>query len=144
MTADSGAPTARAALGRWQGGDKAGAAVLIKLSKEDQRQHGLAGMLHGEHYRTDALLDAVQANESEALHNIQVAIDAGLIDRTIFSEPAFDALRDSQEFLAMKLNMDGILASEREKALQMMCFNNPVPEAWQPLSETCDGVEAKP
>ncbi len=32
------------------------------------------------------------------------------------------------------------LALERAKALQLMCFNNPVPDAWQPLPGTCEGV----
>ena len=141
---DSGASTARAALGRRRAGDQAGAAELIELAKEDQHQHGLAGILHGEHYRADAILEAVQGNEAMALHNIQLAIEAGLTDRSVFSEPAFEALRGSQAFIALELKLDTFLASEREKALQMICYNNPVPESWQPLPETCEGVEESP
>ena len=79
-----------------------------------------------------------------ALHYIQKAIDVGIRDRTIFSEPAFKALSELPEFLMLKLKLDEILASEREKALQIICYNNPVPESWQPLPETCEGVEEKP
>jgi hypothetical protein len=25
--------------------------------------------------------------------------------------------------------------------LQLICFNNPAPGAWQPLQKTCEGVE---
>ena len=57
---------------------------------------------------------------------------------------ADEALRDSQEFLTLKLKLDENLAKEHEKALQMMCYNNPVPEAWQPLPGTCMGVDSTP
>jgi len=140
---DSGAPTARAAFGRWRAGDQA-AAVLAELARADQRQKSLAGRRDGEYYRTEAILEAIEGNKAVALHNIQKAIDVGIRDRTIFSEPAFKALSDLQEFLMLKLKLDEILANEREKALQMMCYNNPVPEAWQPLPETCEGVEETP
>jgi hypothetical protein len=35
---------------------------------------------------------------------------------------------------------DGMLADEHEKVLQLICFSNPVPDQWQPLLETCEGV----
>jgi hypothetical protein len=34
-----------------------------------------------------------------------------------------------------------MLAVERQKTLQMICFDNPNPGEWQPLPETCEGVE---
>ena len=34
--------------------------------------------------------------------------------------------------------------AERDKILQLICFNNPVPDDWQPLPETCEGVEQRP
>ena len=30
---------------------------------------------------------------------------------------------------------------EHDKVLQLICFNNPVPDDRRPLPETCDGVE---
>jgi hypothetical protein len=30
---------------------------------------------------------------------------------------------------------------EHQKILRLICFNNPVPDEWQPMSETCEGVE---
>jgi hypothetical protein len=29
---------------------------------------------------------------------------------------------------------------EHDKVLQLICFNNPTPDNWQPLPETCEGV----
>jgi len=42
------------------------------------------------------------------------------------------------------LKLDAILAVEHEKILQLICFNNPVPDEWQPMSETCEGVVEQP
>jgi hypothetical protein len=30
---------------------------------------------------------------------------------------------------------------KRRNVLQLICFNNPVPDSWQPLHETCEWVE---
>jgi hypothetical protein len=76
------------------------------------------------------------------LFNIEDAIEAGLRDRSVFPEPALQQFRNAPEFQALEARLDEILAFEREKALQMMCFNNPVAESWQPLPETCEGVTA--
>ena len=103
----------------------------------------MSGVREGEYYRTEAILDAIEGNEEIALQNMQKAFDTGLRDRSIFFEPAFEAFHDTPEFLALELELDEILASEREKVLQMMCYNNPVPEAWQALPETCEGVESE-
>jgi hypothetical protein len=37
--------------------------------------------------------------------------------------------------------MEAIVAEEHEKILQLICFNNPVPDEWQPMPETCEGVQ---
>jgi TolB-like protein/Tfp pilus assembly protein PilF len=134
------AATARAALGRLRSGDDEGALHLIELTTEDLRQRRRAGFIHAEYYRAAALLDALAGENGEALENIEKAIETGPRDRSLFSEPAFDALRDSPEFQALESRLDSILAAQRVEALQMMCFNNPVPDAWQPLPETCEGV----
>ena len=62
-------------------------------------------------------------------------------DRIIFDNPALDELRDNPRFIAVRDEFDAILAEEHEKVLQLICFNNPVPNDWRPLPETCDGVE---
>ena len=42
--------------------------------------------------------------------------------------------------IAVQVEPDIFLGAEREKTLQMMCFNNPVPDEWQPLPETWERV----
>ena len=56
-------------------------------------------------------------------------------------DPVFDDLRDDLRFVRLGQNLDAILADEHRQLLQLICFNNPVPGEWQPLPETCEGVE---
>jgi TolB-like protein len=136
----SRAPRARAAFGRRVTGDAEGANHLIAWLREDLAQQRLAGMTGGDYYRSAAMLAAMDGNEAEALRSLDQAISRGLRDRSIFSEPVFAALRDSPEFGKLESRLNAILARERAMALQLMCFENPVPQAWQPLPETCEGV----
>jgi TolB-like protein len=140
MNSETVAPSARLALGRMRSGDQAGAMTLVELATENQGQRVQAGFINGEFYRATAILDAIVGKDAAAIQNLEEAIDVGLRDRSVFSEPAFDALRESPEFQALESRLDSIIAAEREKTLQMMCFHNPVPDAWQPLPETCEGV----
>jgi TolB-like protein len=135
-------PTARAAFGRHYAGDTEGAAELVKLAVAWQDELGRAGWKGKDYYRAAAILSGVEGNQAVALFNIEDAIEAGLRDRSVFSEPALQQFRDAPEFLALEAKLVKILASERKKALQMLCFSNPVAEFWQPLPETCEGVTA--
>ena len=54
-----------------------------------------------------------------------------------FMDPAFDDIRDDRRFIALQEELDEILAEEREKVLHLICFNNAVPDEWQPMPETC-------
>ena len=55
----------------------------------------------------------------------------------------FEDLRDDPLYIALRRELEQILATEREKILQLICFNNPAPDDWQPMPETCEGVEEK-
>jgi hypothetical protein len=61
-----------------------------------------------------------------------------------FDDPVFEDLRDDPRFVALKQELNAILAVEHEKVLQLICFNNPVPDDWQPMPETCEGVDKAP
>jgi TolB-like protein len=137
-------PTARAAYGRLRSGDAEGAMALVHLANQWQNELGRAEWKGKGYYRAAAILAGVEGNQAVALFNIEDAIDAGLRDRSVFAEPALQQFRDATEYQSQQTRLDEILASEREKALQMMCFNNPVAESWQPLPETCEGVDAAP
>jgi len=55
--------------------------------------------------------------------------------------PVFDGLRDDPRFAELRQQMEDRLAEEYEQILQLICFDNPIPDDWQPLPETCEGVE---
>ena len=53
----------------------------------------------------------------------------------------FDELQQEPRFVALREKLHSMLLVEHEKVLQLICFNNPVPNEWQPLPETCEGVK---
>ena len=40
---------------------------------------------------------------------------------------------DEPRFVALQQEIDDFLAIERDKVLQLICFNNPAPSGWQPM-----------
>ena len=72
---------------------------------------------------------------------LKSAIQLGLRDPQVFYDPIFEDLWDEPRFVALQQELDAILAVEHAKVLQLICFNNPTPDNWQPLPETCEGVE---
>ena len=73
------------------------------------------------------------------------ALRTGVRDSSIRSirdldSPIFDAIRDEPGFIEVRKELDDIMVVEHEKVLQLICFNNPSPNEWRPLPETCEGV----
>jgi hypothetical protein len=58
--------------------------------------------------------------------------------------PIDEDLRDKPRFVELQRELDAILAVEHGKILQLICFDNPVPDEWQPMPETCEGVVEQP
>jgi hypothetical protein len=74
---------------------------------------------------------------------VRSALQHGLRDPLFFSDAIFEYVWNEPRFVALQQELDTILATEHEKVLQLICFNNPVPDHWQPLPETCEGVVAQ-
>ena len=130
MTGDQAKDTQM--IGQFGVGFYASFIVADKVTLETRRAGASAE--HAIHWESDG-------EGSFSLENIEKAIEKGPRDPSLFSEPAFDTLRESPEFQALDSRQESILAEQRITALQMICFNNPIPDAWQPLPETCLGVE---
>jgi TolB-like protein len=135
------APSARATLGRTRRGNAGGASELAGLTRQILQQRELAGLIHAELYRASAILHAVGGAHDAALEDLDKATQMGPRDPSIFSEPAFADIRDTDRFKLLEARLESFLAGERARALQMLCFDNPVPETWEPLPETCAGFE---
>jgi len=64
-----------------------------------------------------------------------------LYHRFNLSHRDIEDLRDEPRFVALRQELDAIVAAEHDKVLQLICFNNPVPDDWQPMPETSEGVD---
>jgi hypothetical protein len=130
-------PTARMAYGMMAAGDITGAEEILNLLREEIRAREQAGIYDSYRFRAAAMLAAMEDNNKLAINNLNTAIDNGLRDRFILREPALSALQGDIEFQAVVDRLDQILSEEHGKTLELICSDNPAPELWQPLPETC-------
>jgi TolB-like protein len=133
--------TIRLALSRRQAGDEDGFNLAAGLVTRDVEARAAAVAEDQFSLRARAMLAALQGDKERAFMSIRKAMDDGMRDPGFFREPALASLVDEPGFKALKAEMDDMLAIERENILQLVCFNNPVPGAWQPLAKTCEGIE---
>ena len=137
-------PSVRMALGRSQAGDNDGLELLLQLIDQDIAARTEADLLDGFSYRAIAMLAALRGDSKMVVDSLKTAIELGLRDPGMFSEPVFASLQDDAEFLAVQAQLHAMLQAERKKTLQLICHENPVPDSWQPLAESCSGVERRP
>jgi TolB-like protein/Flp pilus assembly protein TadD len=130
-------PTVRMAYGRLQAGDLEGAEEILDLVRNDLRSRKEAGIRDSYLLRAAAMVAAMEDNRELVLRNLNAAIDTGLRDKFIFREPILNSFQDDAEFKAVASRLDEILAGERSRALELICFDNPAPDVWQPLHQTC-------
>ena len=89
----------------------------------------------------EAMIAGFEDNPDRVIAALKSAIQHGLRFSQAFDDIMFENLRDDPRLVALQEELDAILATEHDKVLQLICFNNPTPEHWQPLPETCEGVE---
>jgi tetratricopeptide (TPR) repeat protein len=124
-------------LTRRKAGDEEGAQTAAQLAMQD---HAAARAGGQNYHMLEALIAAFEHNPDRAFAALQSAIQNGLRWAMFFDDPIFEDLRDNQRFVALRHELDAILAEEHSKILQLICFNNPVPDEWQPMPETCEGA----
>jgi hypothetical protein len=125
---------------RRRSGDEVGAEAVAAIVREDYAVRVAAGLEHENLDFWGALIAAFDRDHDAAIDRLRSSIRRGMRDKIIFESPQFEELRDDPRFIAVRQELDEILAEEREKVLQLICFNNPVPDDWRPLPETCEGV----
>jgi tetratricopeptide (TPR) repeat protein len=137
-------PSVRLALGRKQSGDAEGANSVVRLIRQDLQAQREAGFTGQYLLRSEAMLEALEGNREAALATLRQLLDVQLVDPNFLLEPTFEDLRGDPQFQAMQAELDQRLQQERQRVLQLICFENPVPDSWQPLRETCQNVTQKP
>ena len=92
----------------------------------------------------EARIAAFDRDYERAIKALRLSIENGERISLFLDELDFEEMADDPQFIEVRRELDNILAVEHEKVLQVICFNNPVPEDWRPLPETCEGVVEKP
>ena len=129
------------ALARRKAGDEDGAQVAIEIVKQHQAALRTAGRINQEQLQTEAMIAAFERDTVRVINALETAIELGLRNPQVLDDPIFDNLRDDLQFVGLNRDLDAILVDEHKKVLQLICFNNPVPNEWQPMAETCEGIE---
>jgi hypothetical protein len=132
--------TMRLAPARRKAGDEHGAQAAAQIARQKQVASHVAGKRNQYERWTEAMIAAFDHNPEGVIAGLRSAIQLGLRDRQVFDDAIFEALWDEPRFVALQRELDEILAVEHDKVLQLICFNNPTPDNWQPLPETCEGV----
>jgi len=86
------------------------------------------------------LIAALHNDREAAIAGLQRAVAKGLADPSVFDEPILSALADEPAMQVMRETVATRNAQNREKALALVCKNNPVPDSWRPLDATCEGI----
>ena len=134
----------RLALARRQAGDEEGAQAAAQIARQDHAARRAAGEKNWFQDLAEAMIAAFEHAPDRTIAALKSAIQHGLRTLVYIDEPFFEDLRDEPRFVALRQEVDELLAEEHDKVLQLICFNNPVPDDWQPMPETCKGVEEVP
>ncbi len=130
----------RLAYGRRLAGDEAGAQAAANLARRGHEILLNAGHKNQNRFRAEAMIAAFEGREADAITALRSAIRYGMRGQPELMDPVFDVVRDEPGFVELEKELETILAAEHAEVLQLICFNNPVPNDWQPLPETCEGV----
>ena len=122
-------------------GDENGAIAAAEIAKQDHEARGAAGANNQFQFRTEAMIAAFEKDLDRVVTAGKSAIQNGLRHRQFLDDAIFEIYWKEPRFDAVREELDAIIAAERDKVLQLICFNNPAPDNWQPMPETCEGVE---
>jgi TolB-like protein len=132
--------TTRLAWLRRNAGDDEGAAQAMRIVDRELPALIDAGFAGRWRLVSEAMIAAYNGNTNQAIDLTRQAVERGQSDPLYFTDPLFDEIRNDPQFIEIESRALQALEVERQKALQIMCFKNPVPGAWQPLPQTCKNV----
>jgi TolB-like protein len=121
-------------------GDEEGAQYVAGIVRQSLSDARAAGVQSIEMDLSAAMLAAFERDPDRAIEALRSAVRRGFVFLVYVDGPVFDELRDDPRFLELRRSMEARLEEEHEKVLQLICFDNPVPDEWQPMPQTCEGV----
>ena len=130
----------RLALARRKSGDEDAAQAAAHVARNDHTARRAAGVKDQYQHRTEAMIAAFEDDTHRMITALNAAMQHGLRDPHFFEDAIFEDVWDESAFVAIQKELDEVLTTEHHKVLQLICFNNPVPDNWQPMPETCEGV----
>jgi TolB-like protein len=130
----------RLALARRKTNDLSGAQAAAEIARQDHAALMAVGAKNQYHTVTEASIAAFDNDADQVVALLELAMQRGMRNPRVFADPVFEGMWDDPRFIALQQELDTILIGEREKVLQLVCFNNPAPAGWQPLPATCEGV----
>jgi TolB-like protein len=133
--------TVQMAVARRHAGDEEGARLAAELARQDHAARSARAAISPVLSCTEAMIAAFEGDRERALSELETAIQRGLRWPMFFDDPVFEALRDDVRFIRLRRTVEALVAEEHEKVLQLICFNNPAPENWQPMPATCADLE---
>jgi len=130
----------RMAYGLRLSGDASGARAALDGHHRDFTKRKQAGVVLAFDQLAEALAQAMEGNEAAAFEALRTALSLGLRQPSFLKDPVFDELAEHPEMLALKAELQAMLDVERAEILQLICYNNPAFDTWQPRRETCENV----
>jgi tetratricopeptide (TPR) repeat protein len=125
---------------RRQSGDEEGAEAVASIARKDHAARVAAGRRHVNLDLWGADIANFDGDYDKAIAYLDASIDKALRDKSVFDSSNNYLFQDDPRYIAVQAKLDAILIEEHEKVLQLICFNNPVPDIWRPMPETCEGV----
>ena len=130
--------TMRLAVARRRAGDEKGALVAAQIAKSDLDRLRATGQDNQLVQRALAMVAAFENDPQRSILAIESALNKGLRFPFFLDDPTFEILRDEPRFLELRQELARLLDEEHEKVLQLICIDNPVPDSWRPLPQTCE------
>lgn len=121
-------------------GDEEGALAAAQSARQEQSKYRSVWMHSSWLHRADAMIAAFDQKPDAVVKSLKLAIGNGHRSPWFLDSPIFDDIKLDPGFIAVQQELDAILEDEHHKFLQTICFDNPVPDDWQPMPETCKGV----